>query len=716
MDFIPYHRGKFEKQIMKKVILLASMLACWVASLPLLAQEGVNFRRLSLEQALERARAESKLVMVDCQTSWCGPCKYMSGTVFPRKEAGDFFNRHFVSVEFDMEKGEGIQIREKYGVRFFPTFLFLEPSGVERYRVVGSGELAEFIPRAKRALEARNARATLEREYASGKMRKDRKLTYVIALQDACSDEAVKVREELLADLTPAEKLSATFWPLIDDEYNAASIETLIFVAENRGKLKKSIGEKKVSLFLEKGYATLLRECTRGEMKAGEAARLVAVINDHVAKNYLTLDDGLKFKLQLADAVAKNELERVVVLIDENLSALPVPDLFEYMSLFARLDTKDKELMRKVVKVGAVIVANCPEGETRTAVERYFERYEKAAATGVYWEKRTLEEALAEAGKSGKFVFMDCYTTCSGPCAYMANTIFPRAEVGEFFNEHFINVKYDMEAGDGPEIARRYNVGAYPTFILLRPDGSVQHKIVGSSEEIVEEIREGLDDERASGTLDRKYAGGARDKDFLTAYLRQLLDFNETDKAREVYDALSPFLNDAEKTSEKYWFIYENDTFSGEGSENFNYLLERKKTFEKSVGKLLVDRRIADIYVRKLYPILLEKETPAPGYLQKMKKELASYKLTEEKELLACIDLVNGYVEGDANKLLKTCSRVFRYMTEEHADIAIFMLRYLKKNTTAKQLPELEKLAAGIMKKLTVDEFKQIITAILEEN
>ena len=61
-------------------------------------------------EALAKAKAENKLVFMDCYTSWCGPCKYMTETIFPQEKAGEFFNPKFVCVKFDMEKGEGKEL------------------------------------------------------------------------------------------------------------------------------------------------------------------------------------------------------------------------------------------------------------------------------------------------------------------------------------------------------------------------------------------------------------------------------------------------------------------------------------------------------------------------------------------------------------------------------------------------------------------------------
>lgn len=62
----------------------------------------------------------------------------------------------------------------------------------------------------------------------------------------------------------------------------------------------------------------------------------------------------------------------------------------------------------------------------------------------------------------------------------MLNNVFVLPEVGAFFNEHFVNVKYDMEQGEGRYLNGRFHVRSYPTFLMIRPDGAVQHRIVGS--------------------------------------------------------------------------------------------------------------------------------------------------------------------------------------------------------------------------------------------
>ena len=84
------------------------------------------------------------------------------------------------------------------------------------------------------------------------------------------------------------------------------------------------------------------------------------------------------------------------------------------------------------------------------------------------------DDALAEAREQGKKVFLDVYTDWCGPCIVMQETVFPLPKVGDYFNARFVNYKLDAEdeSIEGPEIAARYGVKAYPTYLILDSDGA----------------------------------------------------------------------------------------------------------------------------------------------------------------------------------------------------------------------------------------------------
>lgn len=105
---------------------------------------------------------------------------------------------------------------------------------------------------------------------------------------------------------------------------------------------------------------------------------------------------------------------------------------------------------------------------------------QKDGKEGIQFESISLEEAMKEAKSSNKLIFLDAYASWCGPCKWMDAHTFQDEKVGEFYNDNFINLKIDMEKGEGPNIARKYKVTAYPTLFFINKDGEVEKKILGA--------------------------------------------------------------------------------------------------------------------------------------------------------------------------------------------------------------------------------------------
>ncbi|MFN0200159.1 MAG: thioredoxin family protein, partial [Bacteroidia bacterium] len=114
--------------------------------------KGINFFHGSLDEALDLARSQKKLVFIDAFTEWCGPCKMMAATTFLDEKVANFFNESFINVKLDMEKGEGPDVAAKYKVNAYPTLLFLNPRGSLLHTIVGFRKAPEFLEEARTAV------------------------------------------------------------------------------------------------------------------------------------------------------------------------------------------------------------------------------------------------------------------------------------------------------------------------------------------------------------------------------------------------------------------------------------------------------------------------------------------------------------------------------------------------------------------------------------
>lgn len=98
---------------------------------------------------------------------------------------------------------------------------------------------------------------------------------------------------------------------------------------------------------------------------------------------------------------------------------------------------------------------------------------------GIQFYKGSFDQAREQAASSDKLIFVDAYAVWCGPCKKLAKTTFQDNEVGMFFNENFVNLKVDMEKGEGVDMRTRYQVTGYPTMLLLDSDGEIVARITG---------------------------------------------------------------------------------------------------------------------------------------------------------------------------------------------------------------------------------------------
>ena len=145
-------------------------------------------------------------------------------------------------------------------------------------------------------------------------------------------------------------------------------------------------------------------------------------------------------------------------------------------------------------------------------------------AQGVAWSEANFEAALEQAAAEHKLVFVDAYAVWCGPCRRMSNEVFPREEVGEFFNEHFVSLKIDMEQAAGKAFGKRFVVSSFPTLLFISPDGELVHRVVGAQrpDDLVDQARRAVAKLDDSADYAERYLAGDRSPDLVLGYVRAL--------------------------------------------------------------------------------------------------------------------------------------------------------------------------------------------------
>ena len=110
-----------------------------------------------------------------------------------------------------------------------------------------------------------------------------------------------------------------------------------------------------------------------------------------------------------------------------------------------------------------------------------------SAEPGIKFTEAAWRDVLKKAKAEKKIIFLDAYASWCGPCKLLQKNVFTKKSVGDYYNSRFINVKMDMEKGEGPALAQVYPLEAYPTLLFIDSNGRVLKKVLGyqSPEDLV---------------------------------------------------------------------------------------------------------------------------------------------------------------------------------------------------------------------------------------
>lgn len=146
---------------------------------------------------------------------------------------------------------------------------------------------------------------------------------------------------------------------------------------------------------------------------------------------------------------------------------------------------------------------------------------------GIEFKEGSWLEILNEAKKQNKLIFIDIYTTWCGPCKMMSAKVFTLNIISEKFNESFVNFKIDAEKGEGIELAKKYAITAYPTYLFVNGNGDLVYRamVAMSAEKFIVEADKALlagKTFKSSAELQKEFKAGKRDPDFLYEYMKRI--------------------------------------------------------------------------------------------------------------------------------------------------------------------------------------------------
>ena len=305
------------------------------------------------------------------------------------------------------------------------------------------------------------------------------------------------------------------------------------------------------------------------------------------------------------------------------------------------------------------------------------------SAQGIVFEHTPWKDVMSKAKEEGKAMFVDSYATWCGPCKRMSKNVFTKSEVGDFFNENFINLKLDMEKEDGVSFGHKYPVSAYPTLYFLAGDGEIIHKEKGgkSVEKLLKLGELVLRKYDTSGQYVEAYEAGERNYNLVYNYVKALNKSGKPSlKISNEYIRSKPDITE----DQRLLFLLEAAIESD--SKLFAEVIENKKKIKE-----LVDR---ETFVKKITnatnaTVVKAVEYEVPSLLD---EAIEAYKETVGNDKLSILKMKRYYHEntGGRSELIDLSKKQFKEVKKDEAELGklLLELKQYEKNGQFQELIE----------------------------
>ena len=583
---------------MKKIFIVAGLMQALMFApiLPVSAQQGVSMYGDAVKadvkmnyvydfnEALEQARKEKKLVFFNCFADWAVPCHGMNKAVFSDKDFCDFMNRKFVNLFIDVTQSkEGQELAKRYNVTTFAHYLILDADGQVVHRIVGGRKLPEFKNMVEMSLSPKTSLAGTKARFEKGDYSKKDLLRYLQALDMAgMSDEYDRLARVYMGMLSEKDYTRSENWGVFRHSVKDRHMPLFDYLVDHKKAFVKSNGVEPVNFVIEQKLMVDLFPCASGSKPYD---KLMMDTITTIAKR-AELPDSCLTLLVVETARLRGE-KRYAELRD-----LMKRRGHEYKEAYVPLlmsfnDPSLSEAERKEMGRFLAEQAKNDDGSVNKHLKALSEEMMQDGQSGIQFVQLPLEEALKQAKAENKLVFLDCYTSWCGPCRMMASKVFTQKAVGDLFNERFVNLKMDMEKGAGVDVAKRYNVSAYPTMLLLDGDGQVVYKIIGArrATDLMREVRAHGDPSKGYEVSRRRFEAGDRSPQAVCNYVMAMLGARELsrEKADSIVASCCRSLSDEDFAAAESWPMFEECVSEAKG-EVFERMVRLVPQLIKNVG------------------------------------------------------------------------------------------------------------------------------------
>jgi thioredoxin-related protein len=212
------------------------------------------------KKALETAKTEGKPLFIMLYAEWCPHCNQMKKEVFSDPNVMAFLKENYVCSWKNIEKEEGLALKNKYNTKSLPTFLFLDYNETLLYALKGEMKTTEFMTEVKYALNSRMQLPYLENEFLSDPSNSTKFFAYLNTLKKGKDRTELSVPTHIyLKTQSDAQLLSETNWRIIANGVTDINSREFQYVLKHQKEFAAVASQSRVDRKIESIVTELLR-------------------------------------------------------------------------------------------------------------------------------------------------------------------------------------------------------------------------------------------------------------------------------------------------------------------------------------------------------------------------------------------------------------------------------------------------------------------------
>jgi thioredoxin-related protein len=219
------------------------------------AVDGITYKT-----ALENAKNQGKPVFVMLYADWCPHCNQMKKEVFSDQNVMDFLNKNYICIWKNIEKEEGMALKNKFKTTSLPAFLFLDANETLLYALKGEMKKEDFLAEANYALNPKLQLPYLEKEFLADPSNSTKFFTYLNTLKKGKDRTELSIPTHIyLQTQSDSQLVSETNWRVIANGVTDINSREFQYVLKHQKEFAAVASQNRVDRKVESIVNELLR-------------------------------------------------------------------------------------------------------------------------------------------------------------------------------------------------------------------------------------------------------------------------------------------------------------------------------------------------------------------------------------------------------------------------------------------------------------------------